>query len=326
MRSRVNVLFRVAVAWLALGLPCSATAGDYPSKPIRFVVPWPAGGIADVRARIMGEPLSKALGQPVVIDNRPGASGTLGAEFVTNSKPDGYTVMYGSIQEQAIAPATLAKLPFDPVNGFTPIVQFSMTSVVLLVPPSLGVNTLKDLVQLAKARAGKLTYASPGLAHTNHVAAEELKRLAGFEAVHVPYKGEAPMYPDLLSGRVDFAFGYVGTAEPQVKAGKLRALLVTGKKRVPQLPDVPTAAEAGVAGLDVYSWGGLMGPPGMPRPVVQRLNTEFAKILQSPEIRSKREFADSEIVTNSPEEFAAFIKREQSVWAERVRRIGLKPE
>lgn len=323
MRGRRNAL--VYLAACACLLTGAARADDYPSKPIRYVVPWPAGGIADVRARLMGEPLSRALGQAVVIDNRPGASGTLGAEFVTNSKPDGYTVMYGSIQEQAIAPATLAKLPFDPVNGFTPIVQFSMTSVVLLVPPALGVKTLEDLVRLAKSR-GTLTYGSPGLAHTNHVAAEELKRLGGFEAVHVAYKGEAPMYPDLLSGRLDFAFGYVGTAEPQVKAGKLRAVLVTGKKRVPQLPDVPTAAEAGMPGLDVYSWGGLMGPPGMPKSIVQRLNAELAKILQSPEIRNKREFADSEIVASTPEEFAAFIKREQAVWAERVKRIGIKPE
>jgi tripartite-type tricarboxylate transporter receptor subunit TctC len=305
-------------------LAAFAGAADYPNKPIRFIVPWPAGGIADVRARIMAEPLSKALGQPVVVDNRPGASGTLGAEFVAKSKPDGYTLLYGSIQEQAIAPAMLGKLPYDPSNGFTPILQFSLTPVVLLVPSSLQVQDLQDLVRLGKVRGGKLNYGSPGIAHTNHFAAEELKRLAGFEAVHVPYKGEAPMYPDLLSGRVDFAFGYVGTAEPHVMAGKLRALLVTGRQRAPQLPAVPTAGEAGLPGLEIYSWGGLMGPAGLPQAVVQRLNAELKRILQTAQLRSRKEFADSEIVASTPEEFAAFIRREQARWSDLVGASGLQ--
>lgn len=307
-------------------MPIAVLADTYPSKPIRFVVPWPAGGIADVRARIMGEHLGRGLGQPVVVENRPGASGSVGAAMVAKSKPDGYTVMYGSVQEQVLAPLLLAEVAYAPDRDFTHITQFTRTPIVLVVSPRLSVRSVVELVDLAKSQPGRLSYGSPGVAHSNHLAAEQFRLSAGIHAAHVPYKGEAPMLADLVGGQIDYGFAYIGTSAPLVRAGKLEALLVSGTRRAPQLPAVPTAAEVGLPELDISSWGGLMGPAGMRADLVQRLHSEMVKVLRSPAVNQRTEFADSEIVASTPEEFRAFALSDSRRWAKIIEAAGVKAD
>jgi tripartite-type tricarboxylate transporter receptor subunit TctC len=317
---------RLILAGLAAVIPIGALADGYPSKPIRFIVPWPAGGIADVRARIMAEHLGKGLGQPVVVENRPGASGSVGAAMVAKSKPDGHTVMYGSVQEQVLAPLLLAEVAYAPDRDFTHITQFTRTPIVLVVSPRLTIRSVAELIDLARSRPGKLSYGSPGVAHTNYLAAEQFRLSAGIQAAHIPYKGEAPMLADLVGSQIDYGFAYIGTSAPLIRAGKLNALLVSGARRAPQLPAVPTAAEAGLAELDIASWGGLMGPAGMPPDVVQRLHTEMVKVLRSPAVNQRSEFADSEIVASTPEAFRAFALSDTRRWARIIEATGVKAD
>jgi tripartite-type tricarboxylate transporter receptor subunit TctC len=317
----VNLKLAMCVL-LSLVAALPAAAQPYPSKPIRLVVPWPAGGIADVRARIMAEHLAKGLGQPVVVDNRPGASGSVGAALVARARPDGYTIMYGSIQEQVLAPMMLDTVSYAPERDFTHITQFTRTPIILVTAPALGVRNVAELVALAKSR--RLTYGSPGVAHTNHIAAEQFRLAAAIDAAHVPYKGEAPMLADLLGGQVDYGFAYVGTSLPLVKAGKLAALMVSGSNRVPQLPSVPAAAEAGFPELDIFSWGGLMGPARMRPEVVRRLHAEMVKVLRSPDVSRRPEFADSEIVASTPEEFRAFALSDRERWRRIIEATGIR--
>jgi tripartite-type tricarboxylate transporter receptor subunit TctC len=311
---------------MVAALPITGRAQSYPDKPIRFIVPWPAGGIADVRARIMAEHLSKGLGQPVIVENRPGASGSVGAAMVAKSKPDGYTVMYGSVQEQVLAPLLLAEVAYAPDRDFTHITQFTRTPIVLVATPRLVVRSVAELIALAKSKPGRLTYGSPGVAHTNHLAAEQFRLSTGIEVAHVSYKGEAPMLADLLGGQIDYGFAYIGTSAPLVRAGKLNALLVSGARRAPQLPAVPTAAEAALPELDIFSWGGLMGPAGMSADVVQRLNSEMVKVLRSPAVNQRSEFADSEVVAGTPEEFRAFALSDSKRWANIIEATGVKAD
>jgi len=319
------VLLASAIALLA-GAPAVSLAQAYPSKPIRLIVPWPAGGIADVRARIMAEHLAKGLGQPVVIDNRPGASGSVGAGMVARAKPDGHTLMYGSIQDQVLAPLMLDSITYDPDRDFTHITQFTRTPILLVVTSALGVRTVAELVALAKSRPGQLTYGSPGIAHTNHLAAEQFRISTGIEAAHVAFKGEAPMLADLLGGQVQFGFAYVGTSFPLVKAGRLNALMVTGSRRAPQLPSVPNAAEAGLPDLDIFSWGGLMAPAGLQPEVLRRLHAEMVKVLRSPELAQRPEFVDSEIVASSPEEFRALVISDRKRWKNIIDATAVEPQ
>jgi tripartite-type tricarboxylate transporter receptor subunit TctC len=327
-RSRMTLTLRCVAVAAAIALlpapPSAAQAQSYPEKPIRFIVPWPAGGIADVRARIMAEHLSKGLGQPVVVENRPGASGSVGAAMVAKSKPDGYTVMYGSVQEQVLAPLLLAEVAYAPDRDFTHITQFTRTPIVLVASPKLSVRSVAELVELARSRPGQLSYGSPGVAHTNHLAAEQFLLSAGIQAAHVPYKGEAPMLADLVGGQIDYGFAYIGTSAPLIRAGKLDALLVSGARRAPQLPSVPTAAEVGLPELDISSWGGLMAPAGMRPDVLQRLHTEMVKVLRSPAVNQRAEFADSEVVASTPEEFRAFALSDGRRWAKIIEAAGVK--
>lgn len=317
---------RLVLGGLAAVIPIEVLADSYPSKPIRFIVPWPAGGIADVRARIMAEHLGKGLGQPVVVENRPGASGSVGAAMVAKSKPDGYTVLYGSVQEQVLAPLLLAEVAYAPDRDFTHITQFTRTPIVLVTASKLPVRSVAALVDLARSQPGKLSYGSPGVAHTNHLAAEQFRLSAGIQAAHIAYKGEAPMLADLVGGQIDYGFAYIGTSAPLVRAGKLTALLVSGARRAPQLPAVPTAAEAGLPELDIASWGGLMGPAGMRADVVQRLHGEMVKVLRSPVVNQRSEFADSEIVASTPEEFRAFALSDTGRWAKIIEATGAKAD
>jgi tripartite-type tricarboxylate transporter receptor subunit TctC len=324
MRAAVAMLLGAIAAMIAA--PSVSVAQAYPAKPIRLIVPWPAGGIADVRARIMAEPLAKALGQPVLIDNRPGASGSIAAAMVARAKPDGYTLMYGSIQEQVLAPLMLDRVAYDPNRDFTHITQFTRTPILLVASPALGARTVAELVALAKSRPGQLTYGSPGIAHTNHLAAEQFRMSTGIDAAHVAFKGEAPMLADLLGGQVQFGFAYVGTSLPLVTAGRLNALMVTGSRRAPQLPSVPYAGEVGLAGLDIFSWGGLMAPAGLQPDVLRRLHAEMVKVLRSPEVAQRPEFIDSEVVASTPEEFRAFAISDGERWKRIIDKTAIKAE
>jgi tripartite-type tricarboxylate transporter receptor subunit TctC len=302
-------------------------AKNYPSKPIRLIVPWPPGGIADIRARQVADRLSKGLGQAVVVDNRPGASGSIGVALGARAAPDGHTVTLITVNDSAIAPALNPTLPYDVLRDFEPIVQIARTALVLLANPALNVRTAADLAALAKASPGQLIYASNGSATTHHIAGEVLCRDLGIVMKHVPYKGAAPALMAILAGHTPLGFDFGSTAAPHVKAGKLHALLVTGGKRVPLLPDVPTASEAGLQELDaLISWGGYAVPKGTSRAIRDRLNAEFVKALREPGLEADFERGGMEVVASSPEEFGAFIKSEQARWARIIKLVDVKIE
>jgi tripartite-type tricarboxylate transporter receptor subunit TctC len=316
-------LLAISAGWIA-SVPA---AESYPSKPIRLIVPWPPGGIADLRARQLAERLSRGLGQTVIVDNRPGASGTIGVAIAARAAPDGHTVTLLSINDAAIAPALNPALPYDVLRDFEPVVWLARTALVLLANPSLNVRSLGDLVALAKPRPGQLMFASNGVATTHHVAGEVLGKTAGIEMKHVPYKGAAPALMAMVSGHTPLGFDFALTAAPHVQAGKLRALLVTGGKRVALLPDVPTATELGLPDLDaVVSWGGYAVPKGTPAAIRDRLNAEFVKVLRDPVLRESYESSGSELVGGTPEEFASFIRAEQARWVRMVKLTGVKLE
>jgi len=328
MISRTEALVRSL--GLALGLlffSHSLSAADpYPSRPIRWVVPWPAGGVADTQARIIADQLGKALGQQVMIDNRAGASGVLGADVVAKAKPDGYTLLYVSPNEQAIAQAIGMKVGYTAEKDFAPITQFLRRPTVLVVNPSLNVRSVNELVALVKAKGGSMSYGTPGVAHFNHFVTEVFNRKVGMKVPAVPYKGEAPMITDLIGGQVDYGFGFATTVDPVVKAGRLRALATTGSSRSPQLPDVPTFIELGMPELEMTIWTGMAGPAGVPTEIVQRLQSELSKILRSPAINLRREFADSEIIASKPEEFRVFLAAERLRWPKLVKETGITVE
>ncbi|HKQ24062.1 MAG TPA: tripartite tricarboxylate transporter substrate binding protein [Burkholderiales bacterium] len=320
----------VRLLGLALGLlfvahPLSA-ADPYPTRTIRWVVPWPAGGVADTQARIIAEQLGRALGQQVMVDNRAGASGVLGADIVAKAKPDGYTLLYVSPNEQAIAQAIGMKVGYTAEKDFAPITQFLRRPTVLVVNPSLNVRTVIELVALVKARAGTMSYGTPGVAHFNHFVTEVFNRKVGIKVPAVPYKGEAPMITDLIGGQVDYGFGFATTVDPLVKAGRLRALATTGSSRSPQLPDVSTFIELGMPELEMTIWTGMVGPAGLRPDIVERLQSELSKILRSPAITSRREFADSEIIASKPEEFREFLAAERLRWPKLVKETGITVE
>ncbi|MFN0039050.1 MAG: Bug family tripartite tricarboxylate transporter substrate binding protein [Burkholderiales bacterium] len=328
MTDRTRAFFR----WLSLALGLvlvvgtSWAADPYPSRPIRWVVPWPAGGIADTQARIIADQLGKALGQQVVIDNRTGASGVLGADAVAKSKPDGYTLLYVSPNEQVIAQAIGMQVGYDAAKDFTPITQFLRRPAVLVANPALKVRTVAELVALTKAKGATMNAGTPSAAHTNHFANEIFHRRAGITVQIVPYKGEAPMVTDLIGGQVDYGFGFATTVDPYVKAGRLIALATTGTRRSPQLPDVPTFTELGMPEVVLMIWTGMVGPAGLPPEIVARLQGELSKILNSPAVKSRREFADSEIIASKPEAFKAFLAAERVRWAKLVKETGIKAQ
>jgi tripartite-type tricarboxylate transporter receptor subunit TctC len=315
---------RIGLGVLLITCSSSWAADAYPTRPIRWIVPWPAGGVADTQARIIADQLGRALGQQVMIDNRAGASGVLGANAVAKSKPDGYTVLYVSPNEQAIAQAIGLPVAYDAEKDFTPITQFLRRPCVLAANPSLNVSTVAELVALVKAKGTTMSYGTPGAAHFNHFVAELFNRRVGIQLPAVHYKGEAPMITDLIGGQVAYGFGFATTIDPLVKAGRLRALATTGTSRSPQLPDVPTLTELGMPEIKMNIWTGMAGPAGLPREIAERLQMELSKILGDPAIRSRREFADSEIIASKPEEFRAFLAAERVRWVDLVKQTGIK--
>ncbi len=292
-----------------------------PDKPIRLVVPFVAGGSTDVTARLVGSALGERLGQTVVIDNRGGAGGNIGAEVVARAEPDGYTLLMATSSTNATNAALYRKLAFNPVRDFTPISQIAFIPNLLVVNPEVPANSLAELVAYAKSKPGQLNYGSGGAGSSLHLAAALFAHRAGIEMVHVPYRGGAPVAADLVAGKIQVSFSPLVEVLQQVRAGKLRALGVTTARRSALLPDVPTISEV-IPGYEVALWNGIMGPAGMPAPAVARLASEIAAIVGSPEMRARLGEQGSDPVGSTPQEFAAFVAAEQPKWAELVRISG----
>ncbi len=319
----------LALAAAALAALCSPAAlaqdGAYPSKPVRIVVPLTAGGPTDILARIIGQQLSERLGQPVLIENKPGAGSNIGADYVAKSAPDGYTLFMGTSGPLSINASLYGKLPFNPLTDFSPIVLIASAPFVVAVNPSLPAKSVKDFVALAKSKPGQLNFgAVPGSAA--HLATELFKSTANLDMAFVPYKGAAPATNDLIAGQIQLSFASTPGVMPSVKAGKLVPLAVTSAKRIAQLPDVPTVAEAGVPGYEASVWYGLVAPAKTPAAIINRLNAEVSKILQDPAMRQKLAANDFEAAGSTPEQFDAYIKSETAKWAKVVKSSGAKPE
>ena len=321
MRTIIAVLLALASGMFAA--PVSAQTPLYPDKPIRIVVPFPVGGIADTFGREIGKRLTEAWGQPVVIDNRTGAGGNIGAEIVAKAPPDGYTLVIGNIGTHAVNVSLLPAMPYDTIRDFTPIVHLMDAEGLLVVNPSIAATSVPELIALARAQPGKLSYASAGVGTTSNLAGELFKSMTRVDIVHIPYKGNVPAITDLLGGQTSMIFATMPTVLPHVRAGKLRAIAVLGAARSPALPDVPTVAES-VPGFEVSNWIGLFGPAGMPPAIVARLNAEVHKIMRSPEIEKRLETEGAKFVPMSPERFAAFQKAEMSKWAKTIKDANIK--
>jgi tripartite-type tricarboxylate transporter receptor subunit TctC len=303
-----------------------AVAQDkYPSKPIRLVVPFPPGGGADAVARPLGPLLTETLGQPIVLDNRGGANGNVGAEIVAKAAPDGYTLLVVN-SSFTISAGLYAKLPYDPVADFTPISLVGATPSLLATHPSVPARTVKEFVELAKAQPGKLTYGSSGIGSTMHLGAAMLQSMAGLDMVHVPYKGGGPAIADALSGQTNFIFVNPVAVLSQVKAGKLNALAVTSKKRLAILPDVPTFEEAGYPGLLSSTFYGVLGPARLPRDIVMQLNSAVVAAVKRKELADHLIALGYEMESNTPEQFAAFLKEDAAQWLKLIRMTGATAE
>jgi len=309
---------------LAILLPALALAQDYPSKPVRMVVGFPPGGGTDVVARIINPRFAELLGQPLVIDNRPGATGTMAAGQVAKAAPDGYTIMMGHVSVNAIAPALFTNLSYDVIKDFAPVGIAAAVPHFVTVHPSLQVSSLKELITYLKAKPG-MTFPSAGNGSMPHLAGEIFCSLAGVKMVHVPYKGSGQSMQDLLGGQHLVAFDTMPASAPHVRSGKLRALGTSSSARLPAFPDVPSAEEAGLAGYQVITWYGVFAPAGTPAPIVGRLHADLVRAMQTPDVRAKLEGIGADgTVSRSPEEFAALVRADTARYARIVKDIGLK--
>jgi tripartite-type tricarboxylate transporter receptor subunit TctC len=319
-------LVALPLALLVLASPLVASAQAYPHKPIRLIVPYPAGGATDVMARAIAAKMATALAVQMVVENRTGAGGNIAAAAAAKSAPDGYTLFFGATGPLAVNPALYDKLPFDPVKDFAPIGMVGLMPLFVTVPVTLRANSLKDLVALAKARPGSLNYASSGVGGTTHLAMELLKSHAGAEITHVPYKGTAAGVADMLGGNIDAMFDAWPTTGPHVQTGKLRFLAVSTAQRSALEPQVPTVAESGFPGFDLSVWYGLLAPAGTPPEIIARLSAETAKVMASPELKERFAALGMEPLTSTPAQFASHIRSETAKWAKVVRDSGAKAE
>ena len=323
-----NVCARLAIAMaVACTLaPAGASAQAYPTKPIRLICPFPPGGTTDVVARIVAQGLTEAWGQQVIVDNRPGAGAVIGTEMAAKSPPDGYTVLLGSITTHAVNPALHKKLNFDAVNDFAPVTLVVSSPQLLAVNPSVAARSVKELIALAKAKPGQLNYASAGQGSSPHLTFELFKSASGIDIRHVPYKGTGPAITELVGGQVQAMITGVVALMPHVKSGKLRALAVTSKGRVGVLPDVPTIMESGVPNFDVSSWFGVFLPAGTPKAIVTRMNAQVRKIVEAPDVKKRLVDLGADPETNTPEQFAAYVRSERTRWAKVVQDTGARVE
>ncbi|MEP6941436.1 MAG: tripartite tricarboxylate transporter substrate binding protein [Betaproteobacteria bacterium] len=327
VRRTVARLAQVALVLVVATLAATqVVAQPYPSRPIRLVVPFPPGGAVDFYARVVQAQLAEALGQPIIIDNKAGASGMIGAELVAKAAPDGYTLLLGNIASLAINVGIYPKMPYDPAKDFTPIIRTVDVNYVLVVHPGVPVKTVPELIAYTKANPGKLSYGSAGSGSLPHLSMELFKAQTGTDFVHVPYKGGGPMVTDLLGGSIQIAIGDQANLMPQVTAGKLRALAVASPKRSSNAPELPTIAEAGVAGFEATAWQGLMGPPGLPADVVRRLNDAFNGVMAMPAVREKLVGGGLDPIGGSPDDFARFIRSEIGKWSKIAKDVGAKAE
>ena len=322
----VDIKTHWAVALLAAGLTLSTTAfaQEYPGKSIRIVVPFPPGGFSDVFARIIGAKMHESWGQQVVVDNRPGAGGNIGADIVAKSSPDGYTLVMGTIGTHAINATLFSRLPYDPIRDFAAVAFVVGADGLLVVHPSLPVKSTKELIALARNKPGALTYASAGAGTTSHLAGELFKSMTKTAITHVPYKGNVPAITDLLSGQTTMLFATLPTVLPQVQAGRLRPLAVLGSIRSAALPSMPTLAEAGLKGFEVSNWTGVFAPAGTPAAIVTRLNAEIVRVMRLPEVQERLPRQGLTFTPGSPQQFAAFVKSEKDKWGALVKAIGAK--
>ena len=314
---------KLLVLAAVLAAAASAQAQQWPSKPIRVIVNFPPGGAADQIARLVAPTLAEALGQPVVVENRPGANGNIGAEAVAKSPPDGYTLLMSSGGAFSVNPHLYTKLPFDPLKDLEPIAAAARILVFLVVKPDLPAKSVNEFVALARANPGKLSYGSPGSGSSPHIATAMFARAAGIQVTHVPYKGAAPALTDLLGGQLDFMFD-PGIGLGQVRAGKLRLLAVGSPKRSPLFPDTPTVAESGIAGFDADSWFGFYAPAGLPPDVAARLNGEINRALQTPAVRDRIAAIGGEPVAMSAAEFAEVQRKDRERFGAVIREAGIK--
>ncbi|HEX2828123.1 MAG TPA: tripartite tricarboxylate transporter substrate binding protein [Burkholderiales bacterium] len=315
-------------ACLAAALGCTTAAHGqtaYPLKPIRLVAPFPPGGGTDFLARLFGQKMSETLSQQVVVDNRGGAGGTIGTDIVAKAPPDGYTIILVSASH-AINPGLYPKLPYDSIHDFAPITQIATSPGILVVNPSLPVKTVKELIALARAKPGQINYASAGSGTPPHLAGELFKLMAKIDMVHVPYKGNAPAFTDVIGGQVSLIFPTMPSAMPFIKSGKLRPIAVTSAKRSPAAPDIPTIAESGLPGYEATSWYGILAPGRTPREIVAKLHEVLVSIIGAPDMKDKLAAQGLDPVGNTPQQFAAMIKAEIAKWLKVVKASGAKPE
>ncbi len=318
----LRLIKHLAAAVAAL-IAVAATAQDYPSRPLRFIVPFTAGGGGDLIIREVAQRLTARLGQTVVVDNRAGAGGSLGTEIVAHAAPDGLTLLMANVAPMAINVSVYKKLNYDPVRDFAPITLLASFPNILVLHPSVPATTLPQLIALARAKPGELTYASAGAGSTTHLAAEFFKSRAKVDLIHVPYKGGGAALIDLVAGQVTLYFSSLPAALPLVRSNRLRALGVTGLARSIAAPEVPTIAESGFPGFEAVTWIGAVAPAGTPRAIVSRLNSELVEIMQAPDMREKMIAQGAEPMTNTPEQFAAYVKSEIEKWAGVVKQAGI---
>ena len=325
IRTRFLSVIAAAAIATSLASPASAQAPSaYPTKAVKLVIPFPPGGPLDIVGRAIAQKLTEAWGQSVVVDNRPGAGGNIGADLVAKSAPDGYTILMGALSTHAVNPSLYAKRPYDAVADFAPITLVAVTPNVLVVNAALPVNSAKEFIAYAKANSGKLAFGSGSNGSAGHLAGELFKVDTGTDITHVPYKGGAPATQALLAGDTQFMFDNLANAMPQVKAGKLRALAVTTAERSKLAPELPTMAEAGLPGFDISTWFGLFAPAGTPKDIIVKWNVEVGKILSSPDMREKLIAQGAEPSPDTPEQFAAFVKSEIPKYAKIIKASGAK--
>jgi len=313
----------LVAAALALSNPFAQAQGPaFPRQPVSLVVPFPAGGPTDAMARLLAQKLGERLGQQVIVENKGGAGGSIAAEYVAKATPDGHTLFFGTTGTMAINPSLYSKLRYDPVKDFVPISLMATTMNVLVVNPQVPARNLGDVIKLAKAKPGEITYGSAGNGSSNHLSGELFRSAAGIQITHVPYKGSGPALVDLLGGRLSMMFDTIAQQTQNIAAGKVRAIAVTGQKRSPLLPDVPTAQEAGLKDFDVTIWFGVLAPAGTPAPVIDRLNREIVAVMSSDEMKKRMQADGAEARPTSPGEFAALIRSDLAKWTPVVKGSG----
>jgi len=325
MRSVLKSLLCGAAA-MAMSFAGHAVAADaYPAKPVTLIVPWAAGGSTDILARVLSEHLTKSLGQPVIVDNKPGASGNIGSAMVARAQPDGYTLLVGSMSTHAMNPALMANMPFKGVDDFTPLGLLAYVTNTMVVNPSVPANNVKELIAYAKANPGKLAYASAGPGSTNHLSAVLFEKMAGVQMLHVPYKGGAPAVVDTVAGQTQLLFSAGTQTLPHVKAGKLKLLAVTEAKRSPLLPNVPTVGET-IPGYELAVWYGAFGPKNMPADLVAKLNKEINRVMSLPEVKAKMDAIGVETATSTPQEFGKILRRDADRYGKLIKDLGIQGE